>query len=83
MDKSNTPGEVRSMERLGVLRDSQPHSFGVWIEGGGRAGRWMSDFDTGRGAWIGSIEDAAYKAGERQRVHGQHGFTYTVKEADA
>ena len=83
MNKDATPANGGSMEWLGVLSGSQPHRFGVWIEGGGRAGRWMSDFYAGREVWIGSIEDAAYEAGERQRVHGQHGFTYTVKEADA
>ena len=59
MNKDATPANGGSMEWLGVLSGSQPHRFGVWIEGGGRVGRWMSDFDDGREVWIGSVEEAA------------------------
>ena len=73
MDNSGTPALVGSSDGLGA--------WSVWIEGGGMPGRWMSDWDRGVSVWRGQRIDAEDAAAERNRVHGQRGLRYTVRQS--
>lgn len=53
--------------------------WSVWIEGGDRPGRWMSDMENGKAVWRGNREQAGRAATERQAVCSRN--EYQVREA--
>jgi hypothetical protein len=55
--------------------------WSVWVEGGDKPGRWMSDWDNNQPIWRGSREAAELHASERRRVYGGRGLRYEVRPA--